>query len=145
MDHYDLIANNFSLVFGSPDKPITDHNVTIIGRKSDDSTFLVLAPAARAELDAPAPLDEYVFTYNQGWGTATTSSVVQQANDEVTAKYNADIEDQIYVLERESMRPLRELRRNADHSDVPAADVAFAQNKIRKVDTDIKALRALLS
>ena len=57
---------------------------------------------------------------------------------------NAPILAQMAKLDLECIRPARELRRQQEHADVPANDVAFAKNKIKTIDDQIKALRATL-
>lgn len=144
MDHFALPANNFALVFGTADAPIDGHNVTIIGRTPDDSEFIVFALANRAEFAAAGPLADYVFTHNQSWGTDTTTEKVARARAEVITAYNANIQSQIDTLERAANRSMRELQRNNEHADVPAPDVAFAQNRIRELDNQIISLRSRL-
>lgn len=58
---------------------------------------------------------------------------------------NAPLLVQIDSLERSALRQMRTLMRDQHFpSDVPAAEKAFAQNKIRQIDMDIENLRSQL-
>ena len=64
------------------------------------------------------------------------------ARDKAAA--NAPVLAAIEAKELLALRSMRELRRAQEYADVPAADVAFAKNRLKALDDEIKALRGTL-
>lgn len=78
-----------------------------------------------------------------GVPTRVWTSAPRTAKD-LKDRANAPILTEIVAKEKLTLRPMRELRRAQEYADVPVADVAFAKDRIKTLDDEIKALRAQL-
>jgi len=103
-------------------------------------------PDAIVVLDFPDDVAFEYVTVDPATKTAVIDVARQAADIAAEAKqaHNESILAQIDALELSVLRPMRELRRNQEHADVPAGDVAFAKQKIKDIDDQITALRKTL-
>lgn len=78
MKLYELLASNFSALFGDPEHP-TNFPGRIIAQKPDCSAFLVLSETDSPHMTRVDAIPQgYDFTYRQAWGLEVTPGVIQR-------------------------------------------------------------------
>lgn len=89
-----LLSSNSQEFWGTPQSPINRGGATIIGRKPDDSEFLLLVPEIVSPLvrQESAP-DGFVFTYCQSWGLTINNEVVKRTWKDLRAKAYPQVAD----------------------------------------------------
>ena len=159
----------FSLVNTDTAQVVTQRNTASLVFNGEAGKMRILLPTTpKSEIHAASAGDSagafkiYTVTkVDAGSGTvvaSTSDPVFDAAADTVTvtrtleAESTASIKERtnlpilrdITSLELAALRPIREMRRGEEYSDVSGSDIAFAKKKIKDLDEQIQVLRATL-
>lgn len=82
-----LLSNKSTAYWGTPQEPIDRGSATIIGRRPDDSEFILLVPEVTPQLDEQTLVPEgFVFTYCQAWGLSISDEVIDRVWNDLRSK-----------------------------------------------------------
>lgn len=82
-----LLSSNATAYWGTPKEPVDCGSATTIGRRPDDSEFLLLVPEIVAPLVEQTSVPAgFVFTYCQAWGLSITDEVIDRVWNDLRSK-----------------------------------------------------------